>query len=112
MFGGPRLFQFFVFLRKAIRKYASRTARARLLASCGSVGSLSGYGCPCTLCSTVSGQGPKYFAFSRIWLRFLMIVLQVIIACLLAETRAIATRCVRGDDVLQVVCLHGHGCTL
>ena len=30
---------------------------------------------------------------------FLMIVLQVIIACLLAETRAIATRCVRGDDV-------------
>ena len=28
-----------------------------------------------------------------------MIVLQVIIACLLAETRAIATRCVRGDDV-------------
>ena len=43
---------------------------------------------------------------------FLMIVLQVIIACLLAETRAIATRCVRGDDVLQVVCLHGHGCTL
>ena len=44
--------------------------------------------------------------------RFLMAVLQVTVTCFVGETRAQATRCVRVDGELQVVCLHGHGCTL
>ena len=44
--------------------------------------------------------------------RFLMAVLQVTVTCFIGETRAQATRCVRVDGELQVVCLHGHGCTL